>query len=404
MHHSAVLTTFGSPRSQLQSPPSQPLDVTIITDDEDIISILRTTGVSAAKYQPQEACLEACSGYLLTFPSGQWADTSYPFALHILLALPWYYSAHKDGFFLVSHSCLGVAVASQHCRPCNDLGNNEYLKRIIVRYTNSIHDNSPLVYHGIGGLVEVVHHKASLINTLCLHCLNDARKIIRQGSVIDVHKQMLMALSTQHIPRINYILRVWFKRRAGIHSILEMVKKAAAGTYHPKGYDEEDDLQALLFLCPGGAQVADIAHHIFGTPSARMIRMCTIVPQISPSPSFSTCNEIQRNIVASFKGLLDGLGISEQKNLHAVTMFDELAIEKRPRWDDKSNKVLGICREHGSETSLEFTVEEDLETLWEELGCGKIHLAHEVYVCVCVCCAPSFLSRPINSMSNISFL
>jgi len=28
-------------------------------------------------------------------------------------------------------------------------------------------------------------------------------------------------------------------------------------------------------------------------------------------------------------------------------MFDELAVEKRPQWDDKSNKVLGVCREHG---------------------------------------------------------
>jgi hypothetical protein len=74
--------------------------------------------------------------------------------------------------------------------------------------------------------------------------------------------------------------------------------------------------------------------------------------------------------------------------LHAVAVFDELAIEKRPRWDDKSDKVLGICHEHGSGTSLEFTNEDDLETLWDELGSGKIHLAHEV--CVCVCCALRF--------------
>jgi len=74
--------------------------------------------------------------------------------------------------------------------------------------------------------------------------------------------------------------------------------------------------------------------------------------------------------------------------LHAVTMFDELVVEKRPQWDDRSNKVLGICREHGRETSLEFTAKEDLETLWDELGCGKIHLAHEVFICVC-CTSPS---------------
>ncbi|KAH9983684.1 hypothetical protein BJV77DRAFT_1072684 [Russula vinacea] len=51
-----------------------------------------------------------------------------------------------------------------------------------------------------------------------------------------------------------------FKHGAGIHSMLKIVKKAAEGTYHPKGSNEENDLQALLFLRLGGARVADIAH------------------------------------------------------------------------------------------------------------------------------------------------
>jgi hypothetical protein len=68
------------------------------------------------------------------------------------------------------------------------------------------------------------------------------------------------------------------------------------------------------------------------------------------------------------------------QHLHAIIMFDELSTEKRPRWDDKSNKILSVCREHGRDTSLEFTSEEDLQALWENLGCGKIHLVHEVRV------------------------
>jgi hypothetical protein len=398
-NYSTVLTAFRSPCRQSQSPTPQPLDVTIISDDEDILLVPHTTPVSATKHRSQEACLEPCPGYRLTFPPGQRADTSYPFALHTLISLPWYYSTRKEGFVLVSHSCLGLAVAGQRCGPCDDLGNNEYLKKIISRYTDGGQDNSPLVFHGIGGLVEVVHRKTSAIDVLRLSRLNDARKLVKQEGVIDVHRQMLLALSTQRIPRIDHVLRMGFKRGAGIHSMLEMIKRAAAGTYHPKGYDEEDDLQALLFLRLGGARVADIAHHIFGTPAARTIRTRTTVPQIIPSPSFPTCDEIQRNILASFEGLLDGLGVPGQKMLHAVAMFDELAIEKRPRWDDKSNRVLGVCREHGKGTSLEFTAEEDLETLWDELGGGKIHLAHEVRVYVC--CA--HLPYRIYRLSLVSF-
>jgi hypothetical protein len=72
-----------------------------------------------------------------------------------------------------------------------------------------------------------------------------------------------------------------------------------------------------------------------------------------------------------------------QKMLYAVMMFDEISVEAHPHWDDKTNNILGVCHEHGHHTSLEFTSEEDLHTLWEELQCGKIHLACEVYVDVC---------------------
>jgi hypothetical protein len=161
--------------------------------------------------------------------------------------------------------------------------------------------------------------------------------------------------------------------------MLELIKKAAEGTYHPKSFDEKDDLQGLLFLRLGGARVADIAHRIFGTPSVSVIRSCTTIPQILPSPSFLTHSELEQNIVSCFEGLLDILGTSGQ-NTHAVLMFDELAVEKRPRWDDRSNKVLGVCREHGRGTSLEFTSEDDLHALWEEIKSDKIHLAHEVSV------------------------
>jgi hypothetical protein len=398
MHHNSLLTALGSLCRKEKSPASQASqgsEVVIISDDEDTPS-----GPSKPRAKGSDhARLEACPGYLLTFPRGQWADTSYPFALHTLISLPWYYSTRKEGFFLTSQSCLGLTVAGRRCGPCRNLGNNEILIKIITRYTDGVHDNAPLVFNGIGGLVEVVRRKTALIDTLRLRRLNEARKIIGQEGVIDIHKQMLVALSTQRIPRIDYVLRIGFKWGAGIHSMLETIKKAATGTYHPKGYDEEDDLQALLFLRLGGTRVADIAHHIFGTPSAKTIRTRTTVPQINPSPSFPTCNEIQRNIVASFEGLVDSVSKSGQKMLHAVAMFDELAIEKRPRWDDKSDKILGICREHGSGTSLDFTTEEDLETLWEELGGGKIHLAHEV----CPCLLRSlFLSRLPVPISNIS--
>jgi hypothetical protein len=73
---------------------------------------------------------------------------------------------------------------------------------------------------------------------------------------------------------------------------------------------------------------------------------------------------------------------------HVGLMFDKLAVEKWPRWDDKSNKILGVCHKHGQGTSLEFTSKDDLDVLWEKLKSDQIHLAHEVSVYVS--CASQF--------------
>ena len=116
---------------------------------------------------------------------------------------------------------------------------------------------------------------------------------------------------------------------------------------------------------------------------ARTIHIHATVPQILASPAFSTHSEIQHNVATTFEGVLEILSASEHSMLHAVLMFDEIATEKWPQWNDKSNKVLGVCRKHSHKTNLKFTSEEDLEMIWEELGCGKIHLAHKVCVYVC---------------------
>lgn len=335
---------------------------------------------SIKKQQTPVAPARPCRGYQLHFPLGQHAHTSYPFALHTILPLTWDYSSSSRGFFLIAQLCTGIAGRSGRCEHCDALENNQYIRKIVARITNGVHENAPLVYHGIGGLIETVRRKTKMNNILRLHRLNDLRNLIGKEGTIDIHKQLLLAISSQRIPRVERVLRVAFRHGTGIQSMLQLVKKAAEGTYHPRGFDEVEDLQALLFLRLGGARVADIAHRILGTPAVSTIRRHTIIPQILASPSFPTCDEIKCNIAATFKDIYDVLETTTQNLLHAVIMFDEISVEKRPRWDDKTNKILGVCREHGQDTSLEFTSEEDLRTLWEEVQSGKIHLAHEVRI------------------------
>jgi len=66
------------------------------------------------------------------------------------------------------------------------------------------------------------------------------------------------------------------------------------------------------------------------------------------------------------------------KVLHTVLMFDELATEKRIRWDPKTNYFLGVCREHAHKTSMEFINEGDMEELFRFIDAENIHYAGEV--------------------------
>jgi hypothetical protein len=188
-------------------------------------------------------------------------------------------------------------------------------------------------------------------------------------------------------------LCVIFNHSKGIYSTLKLIKKAAEGTYHLKGFNEENNLQALLFLWLRGACVANIAHHIFGTPSVLVVCTHTTIPQILPSPAFPTHFEIEQNIAACFEEILDILRTSGLC-AHAVLIFDKLAVEKQPQWDNKSNKVLGVCCKHGEGTSLQFISEDNLDMLWEELKSEKIHLAHEVSIYIS--CSSLLLSYCIH--------
>lgn len=58
-------------------------------------------------------------------------------------------------------------------------------------------------------------------------------------------------------------------------------------------------------------------------------------------------------------------------------------MNSRPRFDDHSNKIVGICRERGRQTSLKYASEKEVDLLLESI---EVHLAVEVRVIVMVVC------------------
>lgn len=63
-------------------------------------------------------------------------------------------------------------------------------------------------------------------------------------------------------------------------------------------------------------------------------------------------------------------------------MLDELKVKEHPCWDDKTNKIVGICREHGAKVSLDYLSKDEADLLAVKLADGEVYLATKVRECL----------------------
>ncbi|KAH8992608.1 hypothetical protein EDB83DRAFT_2510001 [Lactarius deliciosus] len=227
---------------------------------------------------------------------------------------------------------------------------------------------------------EIARKKERIIDLFRLRRTNDAKKLVGREGTISLHRQVLLAMSSGKIPRLDRVLRVASDHHMSVAAILDLVRKAARGLYQPKGYTEEEDLQTLLFLRLGGQRVANIAHRIFRIPAPSTVRRRTMIPPLICSPSYPHARDLENNLVAALDSLLPTL--ETRGKYHVVLMFDEIAQETRPRWCDRTNQILGWCREHTNGRCMDFNSIADAELLFQDMVDGNVHLAHEVSITV----------------------
>lgn len=126
---------------------------------------------------------------------------------------------------------------------------------------------------------------------------------------------------------------------------------------------EDDFMCSIVMLRLGGAHVADFTHRSLLLPSLTTIRQNTIIRPLIVSPSLPTVAEVEKNIMSCFDALSsledDTPSTHFLQNLtsvcHQVLMLNELATEKRLRWDNLTDKFQGTCREHNSKNSSMFS-------------------------------------------------
>ncbi len=170
----------------------------------------------------------------------------------------------------------------------------------------------------------------------------------------------MVAIASGKVAQVDRLIHIALRQRKGICGILLTWEAAVQGFYTPKSFTEEEDMRALLLWRLGGNCVAQITHRSTKAPRMTYLKDRSIMPLIIPSPGRPTILEVQKNIEATFESLQEII----TSQLHVVLMFDEVATEKRLRWDPKTNNFLGMCREHAHSTSAEFINEGDMEEVY----------------------------------------
>ncbi|KAJ6523229.1 hypothetical protein DFH09DRAFT_937986, partial [Mycena vulgaris] len=331
------------------------------------------------RYAPVVEDLTPCVGMEIRFPAAKSHHTDYPFGLHRKYTLSWDYYSKSERFFLQSQKCTrGLCPMGQLCRPCNDILSNGVLKGILERIKYGVPESTPFIFMPISVLIDVLRSKVQLLRGFKLTRLNDLRKLFSKLVQLDEHKQFVMAVASGKVERVAQLVRACLNNNVGIRGLVERYRRACEVVYNPKGFSEDDMMLGLLVLRLGGARLAGIVHRAKGLPGLSTLRSNTIIRPLRASPGMPTRTEIEANIELCAEGEPEPTG--PPTIIHRVLMMDEIAVEQRPRWDDKTNMILGACRECSHKVSLELNTAADLEVFFNALDDGDIHLASEATV------------------------
>ncbi|KAJ7255087.1 hypothetical protein B0H12DRAFT_1233167 [Mycena haematopus] len=304
-----------------------------------------------------------CGGFFFPFSAdGKNASSEYPYGLHDTLNPPWTYSSNADGTLTLRSTECTTAGSNERptCAACASLRKDPILRGILERAKDGVDERANYAYHSVSGLIQLLRRKNKQIQELRVRGFNAVKRIAAQARSLTEHKRFVRAIGSGKVENVDRLVRVQLGRKQGIRGLIGTLDKAAEGLYHPKSYTEQDDLRGVLLWKLAGNRVADFAHRALGLPSRTTLRKRTT------------------NVAACFEGIADVLAVKKPK--HAVLMYDEIATERRIRWDSKTNNFLGVCREHGNKVSLQFNSERDLDELFQAKEEGKVHFAGEATV------------------------
>ena len=142
---------------------------------------------------------------------------------------------------------------------------------------HGVHENTPLAYHGVGGLVVAVRQRIDQVWQMCLTKLNTRWKLLGKSAMLEDHKQWLLAVASGKVDHVASLVQAGLVHHVEIRGLIQQYERAANKLYKPKGYMEEDIMHLIVMLRLDGTRVAEFAHRSLSLPSLTTIRCNTII-------------------------------------------------------------------------------------------------------------------------------
>ncbi|KAI0026869.1 hypothetical protein K488DRAFT_75011 [Vararia minispora EC-137] len=324
------------------------LDQPSSPDVIEIVSYARMTKGKSAE----------CKGFELVVPHGRSALVSYPVLLHNDLNPPWSLHFINGLLYLRAIICIWrTRNVSFVCDECAVLPNNATLVNIVSRMDGGIHSNTKWMYPGAGGLLDLLQQKDQhQRNTILLH-LNQTCHLAHIEGVLFTHKSILCAIASRRLPNVDQALRVAMRQGMSASSILQVVTDVSMGKYKPKGFMDDNYRIALILL---------------------LHAIAAVLP-LQASPMTPSIEDVVQNVDMAFGPLLYRAA-AIWRPVHRTVRVDKITTEAHLRWNDATNHVLGICREHIGKR--------DVEVLVEEVKRKVIHHTVEATVCAVTLLSP----------------
>lgn len=382
-----------SPRLSMQRSPStsvhaEAIDVDLLGDHEEATESRRTIQKRAGKgkvvvrRQKRLKTYLECDGLQISFPNGQNPYMAWPWAVHAKFNPPWDTFVIDNILYLRSRDCIDVvADEAVCCRKCHALLRTDVLEGILQRLEKGIHESSPYHLQPIAGLIEIAKLKGARNDQLRLLSLNEKRYLLVRVRQVEDGKRFVMAVGAGKVGRVSALVRTAKKRGASLKAICASMDKAAQDLYKPKGYEEEELLKTFVLWKFGGFRTMTVLNHASGHPSVSTVRRRFRTEPITISVSLPTVMEIKKNIRGAFRTDLPGsenVVAPGTQGFGYILQFDEIACEKRVRYDPGTNLMIGIARESSEDITGEFNSIQDANQLFDDLREGKRHLATEV--------------------------